>query len=322
MVEALKKLDKKFLIIAGCVILIPIFVIVFLAIVQGCSGGTITYEKYEQKMISAAQKYFADKNKINAIEEFVKYVNWEGNPIDYTPPEYKTLDVPVDTLRDPIAEEVIRDKKLEEILIVYYNGRYQPDKCESHRVEVDALEELRQLAGEENLLPIPVGVPDGFKLVKSHVFFGSKKGTTYQLMGEEYVEAGVSVKRYACDPEKLRMCSYFLYFQNEAGERLNFSARMVMDYNVDSVLQADGGQVNVKKVEGMDQVVHIDRGEEQFIWMRENLLEPVPAQIMILGPDDIEISDVERSYVCLEIQANSTVCDLDTMLSCFGFTAQ
>ncbi len=254
--------------------------------------------------------------------EFVKYVNWEGNPIDYTPPEYKTLDVPVDTLRDPIAEEVIRDKKLEEILIVYYNGRYQPDKCESHRVEVDALEELRQLAGEENLLPIPVGVPDGFKLVKSHVFFGSKKGTTYQLMGEEYVEAGVSVKRYACDPEKLRMCSYFLYFQNEAGERLNFSARMVMDYNVDSVLQADGGQVNVKKVEGMDQVVHIDRGEEQFIWMRENLLEPVPAQIMILGPDDIEISDVERSYVCLEIQANSTVCDLDTMLSCFGFTAQ
>ncbi len=254
--------------------------------------------------------------------EFVKYVNWEGNPIDYMPPEYKTLDVPVDTLRDPIAEEVIRDKKLEEILIVYYNGRYQPDKCESHRVEVDALEELRQLAGEENLLPIPVGVPDGFKLVKSHVFFGSKKGTTYQLMGEEYVEAGVSVKRYACDPEKLRMCSYFLYFQNEAGERLNFSARMVMDYNVDSVLQADGGQVNVKKVEGMDQVVHIDRGEEQFIWMRENLLEPVPAQIMILGPDDIEISDVERSYVCLEIQANSTVCDLDTMLSCFGFTAQ
>lgn len=68
MVEALKKLDKKFLIIAGCIILIPIFVIVFLAIVQGCSGGTITYEKYEQKMISAAQKYFADKNKI-PVEE-------------------------------------------------------------------------------------------------------------------------------------------------------------------------------------------------------------------------------------------------------------
>ena len=64
MVDALKKLDKKFLIIAGCIILIPIFVIVFLAIIQGCSGGTVTHKKYEEKMVSAAQKYFNDKNKL------------------------------------------------------------------------------------------------------------------------------------------------------------------------------------------------------------------------------------------------------------------
>ena len=63
MVEALKKMDKKFLVIAGCIIFIPIFIIVFLAIIQGCSGGTVTHEKYEQKMISAAQKYFNDKKK-------------------------------------------------------------------------------------------------------------------------------------------------------------------------------------------------------------------------------------------------------------------
>lgn len=64
MVEALKKLDKKFLVIAGCIILIPIFIIVFLAIIQGCSGGTVTHKKYEEKMISAAEKYFADKNQL------------------------------------------------------------------------------------------------------------------------------------------------------------------------------------------------------------------------------------------------------------------
>ena len=64
MVEALKKLDKKFLVIAGCIILIPIFIIVFLAIMQGCSGGTVTHKKYEEKMIFAAEKYFTDKNKL------------------------------------------------------------------------------------------------------------------------------------------------------------------------------------------------------------------------------------------------------------------
>lgn len=64
MVDALKKMDKKFLVIAGCIILTPIFIIVFLAIIQGCSGGTITHKKYEEKMITAAEKYFTDKNKL------------------------------------------------------------------------------------------------------------------------------------------------------------------------------------------------------------------------------------------------------------------
>lgn len=68
MVEALKKLDKKFLIIAGCIIFLPILIIIFLAIIQSCSGRTVTYEKYEEKMISATEKYIKDKNKIPTKE--------------------------------------------------------------------------------------------------------------------------------------------------------------------------------------------------------------------------------------------------------------
>lgn len=61
MVNGLKKLDKKFLIMAGSIILLPILIIVILACVRGCGGGTTTPEKYEQKMISAAEKYFEAK---------------------------------------------------------------------------------------------------------------------------------------------------------------------------------------------------------------------------------------------------------------------
>lgn len=63
MVDALKKLDKKFLIIAGCIILLPIVIIIVLAIIQGCSNSKISHEKYEEKMISAAEKYIKDKDK-------------------------------------------------------------------------------------------------------------------------------------------------------------------------------------------------------------------------------------------------------------------
>ena len=67
MVGTLKKLDKKFLIIAGCIMLLPIFIIIFLAIVQGCNGN-VTYESYEEKMISAAEKYFEEKDKVPTVE--------------------------------------------------------------------------------------------------------------------------------------------------------------------------------------------------------------------------------------------------------------
>ena len=67
MVETLKKIDKKFLIIAGCIILLPILIIIFFAIMQGCNRN-VTYEKYEEKMINAAEKYINSQDKIPTSE--------------------------------------------------------------------------------------------------------------------------------------------------------------------------------------------------------------------------------------------------------------
>lgn len=61
MVDALKKLDKKFLILAACIIMIPILLIIFLAIIQGCSDRKMSYEVYEQKMIKATERYLKGK---------------------------------------------------------------------------------------------------------------------------------------------------------------------------------------------------------------------------------------------------------------------
>ncbi len=62
MISALKRLDKKFLIIAGFIIFLPIFIIVFLAIMQGCGNKKITHEEYEKKMVLALEKYINAKN--------------------------------------------------------------------------------------------------------------------------------------------------------------------------------------------------------------------------------------------------------------------
>lgn len=68
MLNALKKIDKKVLIIVGIILLLPILLIIFLAIIQGCSNKKDTFESYEEKMISAAKEYFTD-NKQEPKEE-------------------------------------------------------------------------------------------------------------------------------------------------------------------------------------------------------------------------------------------------------------
>lgn len=62
MFEALKKLDKKFLIIIGIIIFAPIILILILLILRGCSNIKVDHSGYEQKMVSAAQKYVSNKD--------------------------------------------------------------------------------------------------------------------------------------------------------------------------------------------------------------------------------------------------------------------
>lgn len=75
MIEALKKLDRKFLIIAFSLIIIPILLIIFLAIIQGCSNKKINYSSYENKMITAATSYFNKNNLIPTEESGIKTVS-------------------------------------------------------------------------------------------------------------------------------------------------------------------------------------------------------------------------------------------------------
>ena len=63
----LKKMDKKNIYICCGLILIPIVLILFLVLIRGCNGS-ISYEKYEDKMEKAAQKYFKDKDKLPKTE--------------------------------------------------------------------------------------------------------------------------------------------------------------------------------------------------------------------------------------------------------------
>ena len=68
MVNALKRLDKKFIILVGIIVALPIVLIIFLAILQGCGDKKVSYDSYEQKMSLALEKYMKNKGKIPTEE--------------------------------------------------------------------------------------------------------------------------------------------------------------------------------------------------------------------------------------------------------------
>ena len=75
MLRALKSMDKKFLIMAGVVLGVPILLIIFLAIMQGCGNSKVSHESYEEKMILAAQKYIKNKGLLESNKVSSYYIN-------------------------------------------------------------------------------------------------------------------------------------------------------------------------------------------------------------------------------------------------------
>lgn len=256
---------------------------------------------------------------VAAATEVVKYINWKGEPVDYEPPTYVEWVDMGDPLRDPTAEMLISSKKLEEVLVIEYPTWM---RCERHKTEVASLEELRQLAGEEALLPIPVNIPDGFTLEASVVILATKPGTVYRDLGMEKYKDVIRVRRYTCDRDDLLLVQYFLYFRDADGEHLNFSVRMIRDKEY--FLQANAEKYGVLHVSGMEQAVYIDQEDRTIVYMQKSLPEPVDIQIVGTEYGELSLSDpgTDVRFVALELQANSTVFGVETMLECFGLTAE
>lgn len=59
MIDALRRLDKKFLLLIICILLLPIIILVILATMQ---ESTISYDEYEIKMKEAVEEYLDEEN--------------------------------------------------------------------------------------------------------------------------------------------------------------------------------------------------------------------------------------------------------------------
>ncbi len=70
----LKNVDKKVLILAGLIIILPIFTMLLLVVLQGCTNRGNSYSSYEKIMIKSAERYFKKNDLLPENESEIAIV--------------------------------------------------------------------------------------------------------------------------------------------------------------------------------------------------------------------------------------------------------
>ena len=174
MVSALKRMDKKFLFFAGLIIFLPIAIILFLVVVRGCGNAKLSYEEYENKMISSVERYLKNTDK---------------TPID----EGETVRVTLSTLVGngyiKPTEKLLDDASCDGSVLVRRNGasvestnggflNYIVDlKCDSYTTNhlVDKL--------KENIVTEESGL---YETEEGYIFKGNKPKNYISFYGHQY----------------------------------------------------------------------------------------------------------------------------------------
>lgn len=184
MIEALRRLDRKFLIFIGCLILIPVLLIVFLIMAQGCSNKKIDYSKYEFQMKTAAKKYL---NKVD---------NMPSEKGDYVIVELDTL-VENSYIKSP--EKAMNDKTCTGYVGVRKESKVNYTavlSCDSYKTKTLAETLKRDLTTDSEGL---YATSDGY------VFKGLNVNNYLELGGQEYRIIGITnknaVKLYKVESE-------------------------------------------------------------------------------------------------------------------------
>ncbi len=235
MIDALKKMDKKFLITVGGIILVPVVLLIFLAIIQACSNRKVSYEKYESKMIAAAKNYIKkEKIKLNKESEMKKISLNELVDGEYIKPTEKLLD----DITCKGSVTVRRNGKIvEENEGGYLN--YIPDlKCDKYST-VHLNDKLK-----ESLTTTDSGL---YQVGNEYIFRGENPKNYINFYGKSYRIMGIDsdgiVKLIRTESE-LNPRMWDNKYNTEAGH--NYGKNIYKDSKIKEYLLSD--YLNIKKI--------------------------------------------------------------------------
>ena len=287
MIESLRKLDRKFLIFIGCLILIPLLLIVILVMAQGCSRGKNNYTKYEFKMETAAKKYLSEKDLLPS--ESGEYV---VAPLDALV-EQSYIESPSKVIGDNTCTGYVgvrKDKKLNYRAVL---------TCDSYKTSTLT----------ETLKNDLVTEGEGLYETKDGYIYRGLNVNNYLKMGnEEYRIIGITnkniIKIYKVESESLQLywdSKYNINTQSNTGVNIYKDSYMVENFN--NYIQTSSKFKRIKSHLVTDDVcVHSKKLDDRF--MGETCKEVVSDQyITLLGLEDFMNASLDPN--CVDLYSKS-----------------
>ena len=286
--KAMKKLDRKFLIFIGCLILIPVLLIIFLILAQGCSNNKSSYNKYEFKMKTAAKKY---ETKIN---------NLPKEPGDY-------IIVSLDTL---VKESYIESPKkaLGDDTCTGYVGIRKGDKinyvavltCDNYRTNTIVETIKRDLVeSEDGLYKTDYGYVFKGVNVNNYIKFGD---TDYRIIG---ITNGNALKLYKVESESIQIRWDGKYnITTNTGVGINIYKDSLMLEKLNKINEESVKLRKIKKyMVPITECVYSKKVEDRFI-DKSNCAETIPNQyISLLSVDDFMNASLDPN--CVDLYSKS-----------------
>lgn len=168
MLNALKKTNKRLLYVLGILILLPIIVIIFLAIIQSCGNRKVGFSSYNDKMLIAGEKYFKESKKDIEIGQTEKVSLSTLVSKEYIKPSEKALD------DSSCTGDVIRRRTTEEDII--YTSTLKCDKYKDDSITLN-----------DSLINNAVSEGSGlYKTDEGYIFKGDEPDNYMYFYGTEY----------------------------------------------------------------------------------------------------------------------------------------
>lgn len=299
MVETLKKINKKILIIAGIIILLPILLIIFLAIIQGCSNSKTTPEKYENRMMEAAEKYFTDKG-LPTNESELKSV------------ELSTL---VKNGYIKSTEDLINDNSCKGTVTVRRNGiSYDENNKGYLNYTVDLVcNNYQTNTLKKNIMKDLVTQGNGLYELNGHyVFKGYDVNNNVKFFDKNYVilnvdENGIA-KLLKLEKEELdRVWDNKYNIHNDSLSGINtykdssISKTLINDYNSEKVIKSSAKKHLVANDVCIDSAKYLDGNLKKY-----NCVNKIKKQVIsLMDIDDYAMASLDKN--CIGLYSKSCV---------------